>query len=182
MHLRVRTLNIRLYVLLTLSLILILGACSNSSSPEDVVNLYLSETSQGEVEAALEMWELSEVGTAFVILDTEQREVRMDGRRTLSIELTEALSIAGPRVTWGQHEASYYDMRDGLPQVVEGPGKAEMATMEIRLVIEHVGQSALEERLAFNLWRNPDEGWRITGLDKGLRVLQPFLDEVRASQ
>jgi hypothetical protein len=178
----VKTLKIRQRVLLALSLILFLGACSNSPSPEDVVDLYLSETSQEGVETSLKRWELSEVGTAFVILDPEQMKVRMDGRRALATDLTEALGIAGSRLTWEQHEASYYDMRDGVPLVVEGPGKAELATVEIRLVIERVGQATLEESLAFNLWRNPDEGWRITGLDKGLSVLEPFLDEIRESE
>ena len=169
-------------MLLALGFILFLGACGNSPSPNDVVDLYLSETSQEGVETALKRWELSEIGTAFVILDPEQQKVRMEGRRTLATGLTEALGIPGPRLTWEQHEASYYDIQDGVPLVVEGPRKAELATVETMLMIERVGQAALVERLAFNLWRNPDEGWRITGLDKGLRVLEPFLDEVRASQ
>ena len=172
----------RQHLLLALSLILFLGACSNSPSPEDVVDLYLSETSQQGLESALERWELSEVGTAFVILDPEQQRVRMDGRRILATALTEALGIPGPRLTWEQQEASYYDMRTGVPLVVEGHGKAELATVAIRLVIERVGQAALEESLAFNLWRSPEKGWRITGLDKGLGVLEPFLDEVRTSR
>ena len=179
-----RALNIWQCVLLALGLILFLSACGNSgsTSPEEVVDLYLSETGQEGVESALKRWELSEVGTAFAILDPEQQRIRMDGRRTLATELTDALGIAGPRLTWEKHEASYYAMRDGVPLVVEGPGKAELATVDIRLVIERLGQAALEESLAFNLWRNPDKGWRITGLDKGLRVLESFLDEVRTSQ
>ena len=174
--------NISQRVLLALGFILFMGACGNSPSPDDVVELYLSKTSDRELKEALRRWELSEVGTAFVILDPEQQRVRMDGRRTLATELTEALGIPGPRLTWEQHEASYYDIRDGVPLVVEGPGEAEVATVEIRLMIERVGQATLEESLAFNLWKNPDEGWRITGLDKGLGVLEPFLDEVRASK
>ena len=169
-------------MVLALSLILLLSACSSSLSPEEVVALYLSETSHEGMEAALQRWELSEVGAAFVILDPEQQRVRMDGRRTLATDLTETLSIPGPRLTWEQHEASYYDIKSGVPLVVEGHGKAEMATVEIRLIIERAGQATLEESLAFNLWRNPDEGWRIAGLDKGLGILEPFLDEVRASQ
>jgi hypothetical protein len=106
----------------------------------------------------------------------------MDGRRILATELTEALGIPGPRLMWQQIEASYYDIRDGVPLVIESPSEADLATIEIRLVIERVGQARLEERVAFNLWKSPGKGWRITGLDKGLGVLEPFLDEVRASQ
>ena len=91
------------------------------------------------------------------------------------------MGIPGPRLTWKQQEASYYDIRDGVAIVIEGPGKAELATVEISLIVERMGNAALEERLAFNLWRNPDEGWRITGLNKGLGVLKSFLDNVKAS-
>jgi ABC-type oligopeptide transport system substrate-binding subunit len=169
-------------VLLTPVLVLFLGACSGSLSPEDVVDLYLSETRQRETEAAIKRWELSEVGAVFVVLDPEQQRVRMDGRRILATELTEALGIPGPRLMWEQVEAAYYDVRNGVPLAIESHTKADLATVEIRLMIERVGKARLEERAAFNLWKSPDSGWRITGLDKGLLVLEPFLDEVRASQ
>ena len=168
-------------MLLALGLILLLGACSNSPSPKDVVDLYLSKTNERELEEALQWWELSEVGTAFVILDPEQQEIRIAGRLVLANDLTEAMGIPGPRLTWKQQEASYYDIRDGVAIVIEGPGKAELATVEISLMVERMGNADLEERLAFNLWRNPDEGWRITGLNKGLGVLKSFLDNVKAS-
>ena len=106
--------NIHQRVLIALGLVLFLGACSSSPSPEEIVDLYLSETGQEGMEAALQRWELSELGPEF-----------------------------------------------------------------FSLIIEGSGGAALEERLAFNLWRNPEEGWRITGLDKGLSVLRPFLEEIK---
>ena len=171
--------NVRQHALLMLGLILFLGACGISLSPEDVVDLYLSEASQEGSQTALERWELSEVGTEFFALDPGQQKIRMDGRRTLAIELTEALGIAGPRLAWEQEGATYYATRDGVPQEIKGAEEAGLATVEIRIVIGGSGNAALEERLAFNLWMNPDEGWRITGLDKGLPILRPFLDKVR---
>ena len=170
-------------MLLALSLFLFLGACSsNSPSPEEVVDSYLSETGQEEMEAALQRWELSEVGTESFTLDQEQQKIRMDGRRALAIELTEALAIPGSRLAWEQEGATYYATRDGVPRSIDGAGEAELATIEILIIIEGSGGAALEERLAFNLWRNPEEGWRITGLDKGLPILRPFLDKVREAE
>ena len=133
-------------------------------------------------DAALKRWELAEVGTAFVKLDAEQQRVRMDGRRTLAADLTEALGVSGPRLMWEQHKASYYDIRQRVALVVDGAGEAELATVEITLKVERSGEATLEESLAFNLWRNPDKGWRITGLDKGSAILKPFLDELRGLQ
>ena len=172
--------NILQRALLILGLMLLLSACNSSSnSPEEVVDLYLSEIVQEGTEAALQLWELSEVGTEFFALDPGQQKIRMDGRRTLAIELTEALGIAGPRLAWEQEGATYYATRDGVPQEIKGAEEAGLATVEIRIVIGGSGNAALEERLAFNLWRNPEDGWRITGLDKGLPILRPFLDKVR---
>jgi hypothetical protein len=167
-------------VLIALALFLFLGACSSSgTSPEEVVDSYLSETGQEGTEAALQLWELSEVGTEFFALDQEQQKIRMDGRRALAIELTEALGIPGPRIAWEQEGAAYYTTRDGVPRSIDGPGEADLATIEMRIMIEGRSNAALEERLAFNLWRNPEKGWRITGLDKGLSVLRPLLEEIK---
>ena len=174
-----RTLKIRQHALLALSLILFLGACSSSLSPEEVVDLYLSETGQEGTETALMRWELSEVGTESFTLDPEQQKIRMDGRRMLAIELTEALGIPGPRLAWDQEGTSYYAIRAGVPLAIEGAKEADLATVEMKIVVEGNGTAALEESLAFNLWRNPEEGWRITGLDKGLPILRTFLDKVR---
>ena len=171
--------NIHQRVLIALGLVLFLGACSSSPSPEEIVDLYLSETGQEGMEAALQRWELSELGPEFFSLDPEQQKIRMDGRRALAMELTEALAIPGPGLGWEQEGATYYATGDGLPRSIDGAGEAQLATIEIRLIIEGSGGAALEERLAFNLWRNPEEGWRITGLDKGLSVLRPFLEEIK---
>ena len=162
--------------------VLFLGACSSSPSPGDVVELYLSATSDQESEEALKRWELHEVGAAFVTLGVEQEMVRMDARRILASDVTTVLGMAGKRLSWVQQDASYYDITKGVPLVVDGPGKAGLSTVEIKLMIERVGQARLKETLAFNLWKSPNKGWKITGLDKGLRVLEPFLDEVRMSQ
>ena len=167
---------------LVLGLTLLLGACRGSITPEDVVDLYLSDTNQGELEKALERWELSELGPNLVTLDAEQQRIRMDGRRELAAELTEALSGAGQRLRWERRGASYYDLGQGLPRSVEGPKEAELATVEIRVSIERAGAIGLEESVAFNLWRSSFKGWRIMSLDKGLPMLRPFLDEVKAFQ
>ena len=160
-------------------LTLFLSACNGSPSPEEVVGLYLSETVQEGMETALQRWELSEVGTEFFTLDPEQNRIRMDGRRTLATDLTEVLGIPGPRLTWKQEGASYYVIRDGVPLVTHSLNEAVLATVEMRVAIEGNGKDTLEERLAFNLWKNPEDSWKITGLDKGSGVLEPFLDKVR---
>ena len=167
---------------LVLGLTLLLGACRGSLTPEDVVDLYLSDTNQGEPEKALERWELSELGPDLATLDAEQQRIRMDGRRELATELTEALSSAGQRLSWEQLGASYYDLGQGLPRAIDGSKEAELATVEIRVSVERAGANALEDGVAFNLWRSSFKGWRIMSLDKGLSVLRPFLDEVKASQ
>ncbi|MDA0988631.1 MAG: hypothetical protein O2783_05800 [Chloroflexi bacterium] len=174
--------NIGRYVVMALSFMLLLGACSSSLSPEEVVDLFLSETGQQGMETALLRWELSEVGTESFTLDLEQQKVRMEGRRMLAVELTEALVIAEPRLSWEQGEASYYALRNGVPLITDSRNEADLATIEMKLVIEGSGKAALEESLAFNLWRNPEGGWRITGLDKGLSMLGPFLEEMRAGR
>ena len=176
------TLNISRHVLLAFSLILFLGACNSSPSPKEVVDAYLSEVGQEGMEAALQRWEFSEVGTQFFALDPEHQRIRMDGRKMLATALTKALGVPGPLLTWKQDEGTYYATRDGVPRAIKDAGEAELATIEMQLIIVRGGKATLEERLAFNLWRNPDKGWRITGLDKGLPILRPFLDEVRESQ
>jgi hypothetical protein len=175
-----RTLNIWRYVVMALSLLL--SACGISSSPEDTVNLYLSEAGQQGTEAAILLWELTEMGTESFTLDEEQQKIRMDGRRTLAIELTGALVITGSRLTWERERTSYYTLRAGVPLMTDSHKEANLATIEMRIVIENGEESPLEERLAFNLWAHPIDGWRITGLDKSLMALEPFLDGARQSK
>ncbi len=126
------------------------------------------------MEVALQRWELSELGTESFSSNPEQQRIRMDGRR--------ALGTAGPRLAWERERAAYYALRNGIPQVAEGANEADLAIIEMGIVAESGGSTPLEDSLAFNLWKNPEEGWRIIGLDKGLSMLRPFLDNVRKSE
>ena len=56
-----------------------------------------------------------------------------------------------------------------------------MATVQVNLAVERGDVPALEEQLAFTMWKSADGGWRVTGLDKGLPVLEDFLNELRGS-
>ena len=134
------------------------------------------------MEAALQRWELSELGTESFSSNPEQQRMRMDGRSALATELTEALGTAGPRLAWERERAAYYALRNGIPQVAEGANEADLAILEMGIVAESGGSTPLEDSLAFNLWKNPEEGWRIIGLYKGLSMLRPFLDNVRKSE
>jgi|GEM_PF-2587038 hypothetical protein len=177
-----RTLNIWRIVVIGLSIMLLLSACGSSSSPEDTVDLYLSEAEQRGTEAALLLWELTEMGTESFTLDEEQQKIRMHGRRTLAIELTDAIGIAGARITWKREGTSYYNLRNGIPLVTDSRNEADFATINMRILIENRNESQIEEYLAFNLWMHPIDGWSITGLDKSLMALEPFLNSVRQSK
>ena len=177
-----RCLSPRLLLPIGLAFLLPAVSCSGSLSPEDVVNLYLSEVNQGDQDDALKRWETSEVGPSLAVLDPKQEQVRLKGRQALAVALTEALVIAGQRLRWEREDASYYDLQNGIPAVKDDDKNADLASIGIRLIVERRGEDDLEERVAFNLRKAPDQGWRITGLDKGLAVLEPFLDSLRELQ
>ena len=164
-----------------LVLALLLGACSGSAPPEDVVDAYFSETKRGDVRQALEMWELSALGPAPVDLDPGQQSIRLDARRELAEALTDALSMAGDNLGWERRSFVLYDIRDGVASVTDDLDEANVATVQVNLAVERSDVPALEEQLAFTLWRSADGVWRVTGLDKGLPVLEGFLNELRGS-
>ena len=163
-----------------LGLALLLGACSGSAPPEDVVDAYFSETKRGDVRQALEMWELSALGPAPVDLDPGQQSIRLDARRELAEALTDALSMAGDNLGWERRSFVLYDIRDGVASVTDDLDEANVATVQVNLAVERSDVPALEEQLAFTLWRSADGVWRVTGLDKGLPVLEGFLNELRS--
>jgi hypothetical protein len=168
-------------LLTALVLAILLGACSGSAPPEDVVDAYFSETKRGDVRQALEMWELSALGPAPVDLDPGQQSIRLESRRELAEALTEALSMAGDNLRWERSGLVLYDIRDGVASVTDDLDEANVATVQVDLSMERSDGPALEEELAITLWRSADGGWRVTGLDKGLPVLEDFLKELRGS-
>ncbi len=169
-----------LALLPALVLALLLGACSGSAPPEDVVDAYFSETKRGDVRQALEMWELPALGPAPVDLDPGQQSIRLESRRELAEALTEALSMAGDNLRWERSGLVIYDIRDGVASVTDDLDEANVATVQVNLAVERSDGTALEEQLAFTLWKSADGGWRVTGLDKGLPVLEDFLNELRS--
>ena len=170
-----------LFLFATLALALLLAGCAASTPPEEVVDAYLSETKRGDVRQALEMWELSALGPAPVDLDPGQQSIRLESRRELAEALTEALSMAGDNLRWERSGLVIYDIRDGVASVTDDLDEANVATVQVNLAVERGDGPALEEQLAFTLWKSSDGGWRITGLDKGLPVLEGFLDKLRGS-
>ena len=169
-----------LALLPALALALLLGACGSSEAPEDVVDAYFSETKRGDVRQALAMWELSALGSAPVDLDPGQQSIRLDARRELAEALTEALSMAGDNLRWERSGLVLYDIRDGVASVTDDLDEANVATVQVNLSVERSDGPSLEEQLAFTLWKSTDGGWRVTGLDKGLPVLEDFLNELRS--
>ena len=169
-----------IFLFATLALALALGACGSSAPPEDVVDAYFSETKRGDVRQALAMWELSALGPAPVDLDPGQQSIRLDARRELAEALTEALSMAGDNLRWERSGLVLYDIRDGVASVTDDLDEANVATVQVNLAVECSDGPALEEHLAFTLWKSTDGGWRVTGLDKGLPVLEDFLSELRS--
>ena len=170
---------VTLAFLTALVLALLLGACSGSAPPEDIVDAYFSETKRGDVRQALEMWELSALGPAPVDLDPGQQSIRLDARRELAETLTDALSTARDNLRWERSGLLLYDIRDGVASVTDDLDEANVATVQVDLSMERSDGPALEEELAITLWRSADGGWRVTGLDKGLPVLEDFLSELR---
>ncbi len=170
-----------LFLFATLALALLLAGCAASTPPEEVVDAYFSETKRGDVRTALESWELSALGPAPVDLDPGQQSIRLDARRELAEALTEALSMAGDNLRWERSGLVLYDIRDGVASVTDDLDEANVATVQVNLAVECSDGPALEEHLAFTLWKSTDGGWRVTGLDKGLPVLEGFLNELRGS-
>ena len=172
----------RLFFASTLLILwLVLVACTSASSPEEVIHSYLSDVNLGDVDAALSVWEFSEVGTVISDLDPEQQKIRLDSREILATELTDALSKSVHRLRWGKDRSYYYGTKNGVVGLVESSSEANMATIGMQIIIEPTGKEFVQEYLAFNLWRNPEEGWRITGIDKAPNALQPILEQLRES-
>ena len=172
------------FLLLPLAILVLpfIGACVRSDTPDEVVQLYLSAAIQGRVSEALEQWEFSDVASAALVTpNPEQQRIRMLQRRLLATTLTDALSKPRDLVVWEQVSASYYSIKSGEAEVIEDRENAYLATVQIKIAIQRVGQDTLEEVLAFNLWRSPSKGWIITGLNKSLITLQPLLDELHIS-
>ncbi len=165
----------------TLALALLLAACAASTPPEEVVDAYLSDTMRGDARTALERWELSELGPAPIDLDPAQQSIRLEARQELAETLTEALSAAGDALRWERSGLALYDIRDGIANLTENANEANVATVEANLAVERSDGEDIEEQLAFTLWKGADGGWIITGLDKGLPVLEGFLEELRSS-
>ena len=146
-----------------------------------MVEAYLSDAASGDAEKALERWELSELGPAPADIAPEQATIRVEGRRELAQALTSALAAAGDDVSWERTSLVFYNLAEGIPAVAESADEAQVATVEVALALERGDAAAVEEALAFTLWRRADNGWLVIGLDKGLAVLEEFLEELRAS-
>ena len=166
----------------TLALALLTAACAASNPPEEVVDAYLSETKRGDALNALKRWELSELGPAPVDLAPEQQRIRLDTRRELAETLTDALSAAGERLQWEGRGLVLYHIRDGVANLTEVVDEANVATVEVGITVERSESEDVEERLAFTLWKRAGGGWSVTGLDKGLAVLEGFLEELWSSR
>lgn len=145
------------------------------------MDAYLSDTTRGDARIALERWELSRLGPTPLDLDPAQHSVRLEARRELAQALTEALSAASDALRWERGALVLYDIRDGIANPTEATDDANVATVEVSLSVERSDGPALEEQLAFTLWRSADGGWRITGLDKGLLALEEFLGKLRSA-
>ena len=171
-----------LLVFLSLSLAMLLAACSSPAAPEEVVDTYLTETERGDVRSALQSWELSQLGPAPADLDPGQQSIRLETRRELAQTLTDALSAAGDILSWERTGLILYDIRDGIANPTENADDANVATVEVSLAVDRGNGDTLEEQLAFTLWKSADGVWRVTGLDKGLTVLEEFLEELKSSE
>ena len=168
-----------LALLATAALSLILASCADAAGPAEVVEAYLSDAANGDAEKALEQWELSELGPAPADLAPEQANTRVEGRRELAQALTSALAAAGDDVRWERSGLVFYNLAEGIPAVTENADEAQVATVEVGLMLERDDEADVEETLAFTLWRRADNGWLVTGLDKGLAVLEGFLEQLR---
>ena len=170
-----------LALLAAAALSLILASCTDAADPAEVVEAYLSDAANGDTDKALEQWELSELGPAPGDIAPEQANTRVEGRRELAQALTSALVAAGDDVSWERSGLVFYNLAGGIPEVAESADEAQVATVAVALTLERGEEAAVEETLAFTLWRRADDGWLVTGLDKGLAVLEEFLEELRSS-
>ena len=170
-----------LALLAAAALSLFLASCAGADGPAEVVEAYLSDATGGDAVRALERWELSELGPAPADLGPEQATTRVEGRRELAQVLSNALAAAGDNISWQRSSLALYNLADGIPAVTEIADEAQVATVEIALTLERGDEAVVEESLAFTLWRRADDGWLVTGLDKGLAVLEEFLEELKAS-
>ncbi len=160
---------------------LLLAACAAPAQPEAVVRGYLADAASGDAEAALLRWELSELGPAPADLAPGQSEIRVEGRRQLAHALTDALAAAGDDLDWETTGLILYDLAEGIAVVTESTDEAEVATVDSSLTLRRGDAATVQESLAFTLWRRADGGWRVTGLDKGLAVLEDFLEQLESS-
>ena len=170
-----------LALLAAAALSLLLASCGGAAGPAEVVEAYLSDSASGDADKALERWELSELGPAPSDIGPEQATTRVEGRRELAQALTSALTAAGGDVSWERSGLVFYNLAEGVPDVAESADEAQVATVEIALTLERGEEADVEETLAFTLWRRADNGWLVTGLDKGLAVLEEFLEELRSN-
>ena len=170
-----------LALLAAAALSLLLASCGGAAGPAEVVEAYLSDSANGDADEALERWELSELGPAPGDIAPEQATIRVEGRRELAQALTSALAGAGDDVSWEHSGLVFYNLAEGIPAVTENADEAQVATVAVALTLERGDAAALEESLAFTLWRRADNGWLVTGLDKGLAVLEQFLEELRGN-
>ena len=105
-----------------------------------------------------------------------------EARQELAVALTDALSAAGERLQWERSGLALYDIRDGIANLTEVVDEANVATVDVSLSVEGSESEDVKERLVFTLWRGADGVWSVTGLDKGLPVLEGFLEELRSSR
>ena len=84
-------------------------------------------------------------------------------------------------LSWERSGVVLYNLAEGIPAVTESADEAQVATVEVVLTLNRDDAADVEEALAFTLWRRSDDGWLVTGLDKGLAVLEEFLEELKAS-
>ena len=161
---------------------LVLASCADAAGPAEVVEAYLSDAASGDADKALEQWELSELGPAPGDIAPEQATTRVEGRKELAQALTSALASAGDDLGWERSGLVFYNLADGIPAVAESADEAQVATVEVALTLERGDEAIVKETLAFTLWRRADNGWLVTGLDKGLAVLEGFLEDLRPSR
>ena len=61
--------------------------------------------------------------------------------------------MAGDNLRWERSGLVLYDIRDGVASVTDDLDEANVATVQVNLAVERSDVPALEEQLAFTLWR-----------------------------